>query len=281
MESISKSLASVLILILAASSLSLLIVKPTDAQTSTPTPVPLPTPSIPEFTVQLVGPPYTQPTTYQLDPTTGQIVANIGYTNEYSAVEVTIKNQPLVFDYSNEHLIGAFGFYYNIQIKPHSSSGDWTDIYQAWNDGYGVPSNSEYTNLSFSIEGQMGVGVLAGTQIDIQVQAMIGQIGRVYNPNAASQIDMFPYEFEGQTSAWSTTQTITVPANTPLSANSPSPTSPLNPTISPTSTPTTTNPTGNLISIPLSTLIAIFTIFLAVIAVLALLLFKRHRKTAN
>ena len=277
MDNIGKSFALVLILLMATSSLSLLIVKPTDAQTSTPTSVPVPTPSVPEFTIQLVGPPYTQPTTYQLDQTTGQIVANIGYTNEYSAVEVTIKNQPLVFDYSNVHLIGAFGFYYNIQIKPHSSSGDWTDIYQAWNNGYLEPSNSENTTTSISIEGYG----FTGTQTDIQVQAMIGQIGRVYNPNAASQIDMYPYEFEGQTSAWSTTQTITVPANTPLSANSPSPTSSLNPPITPTLTPTTTNSTGNLITIPLSTLIAIFAIFLAIIVVLALLLFKRHRKTTS
>jgi disulfide bond formation protein DsbB len=271
MGSIGKRVSLLLVVILAVS--SLIVVESAFAQT--------PTPSIPTFTVQLVGPPYIHPTTYQLDQSTGQIVANIGYSNEYSAVELTIKNQPLVFDYSNVHLIGAFGFYYNIQIKPHSSSGDWIDIYHAWDYGYGVPSNSEYTNLSFSIEGQMGVGVLAGTQLDIQVQAMIGSIGRQYNPNASSPIGMYPYVFSGETSAWSSTQTISIPANFPLSANSPSPTSSLNPTAASTSMPTTTNPTGNSISVPLSILIVVVAVFLAIIVALSLLLFRRHQKTIS
>jgi hypothetical protein len=271
---IGKGFSLLLVVILAIS--SLMMVEPTFAQTPTASPFPIPTPSVPEFSVQLVGPPYLKPTTYQLDQSTGQIVANIGYSNEYSAVELTIKNQPLVFDYSNVHLIGAFGFYYNIQIKPHSSSGDWIDIYHAWDYGYGVPSNSEYTNLSFSIEGQMGVGVLAGTQLDVQVQAMIGSIGRQYNPNSSSQIDMYPYVFIGKTSAWSSTQTISIPANIPLS--SPSPTSSLNPSTMPTSSETTTDSTDNLISVPLSTLIVVVAVFLAIIAVLALLLFRRNRK---
>jgi hypothetical protein len=269
----SKGFSLLLVIVLAVS--SLIMIEPATAQTPTASPVPIPTPSVPTFTVQLVGPPYIKPTTFQLDQNTGQIVANIGYSNEFSAVELTIKNQPLVFDYSNVHLIGAFGFYYNIQIKPHSSSGDWTDIYHAWDYGYGVPSNSEYTTLSFSIEGQMGVGVLAGTQIDIQVQAMIGSIGRDAGSIPA------PWVFRGQTSAWSNAQTINIPANTPLSANSPSPTSSSNPAITPTSTPTATNSTGNPISVPLNTLIAVVVVFLAIIVALSLLLFRKHRKTIS
>jgi hypothetical protein len=251
------------------------MIEPAFAQTPTASPVPIPTPSVPEFSVQLVGPPYLKPTTYQLDQSTGQIVANIGYSNEFSAVELTIKNQPLVFDYSNIHLIGAFGFYYNIQIKPHSYSGDWIDIYHAWDYGYGVPSNSEYTDLSFSIEGQMGVGVLAGTQIDIHVQAMIGEIGRDGRYIPA------PWVFRGETSAWSNTQTISIPANIPLSFTSPSPTSSLNPTIMSTSTPTTTNSTDNPFSVSLNTLIVVVAVFLAIIFALVLLLFRGHRKTTK
>ena len=41
----------------------------------------VPKPSVPEFTLELVGPPYYQNTTYSLDPNTGQVVAEIGYTN--------------------------------------------------------------------------------------------------------------------------------------------------------------------------------------------------------
>ncbi len=97
---------------------------------------------------------------------------------EYSYVNVTIKNQPLVFDYNNTHLLGAFGFYYNIQIKNHDETSGWVDIYSAYEDDYPTPSDSDYTNISISVEGQMGVGILAATQTDIQVQAMIGDIGR-------------------------------------------------------------------------------------------------------
>ena len=46
-------------------------------------------------------------------------------------------------------------------------------------NGYPTQStDSDYTNLSISIEGIMGVGILAGTQTDIQVDANIGYIGR-------------------------------------------------------------------------------------------------------
>ena len=208
---IGKSLSLLLIVLLTLS--SSMMTEPAFAQTPTSSPAPKSTPSVPEFTVQLVGPSYTQPTTYQLNQKTGLVVATIGYTNEYSDIQVTIKNQPLAFNYPAPTLIGGFGFYYNIQVRPHSSSGDWTDVYHAWGDGYLVSTNTEYTITSLSIEGYG----FEGSQTDIQVQAMIGQIGWGYNPNA-SQIDMYPYKFEGQTSSWSPTQTVTVPANTPLSS---------------------------------------------------------------
>ena len=123
----SKSFALIPIVILAVS--ILIMAKPVFAQTPTPTP------SAPAFTLQLVGPSYTVPTTYSLNPNTGQVVAQIGYTNAYSYVEVTIKNQPLVFDYSNVHLIGAFGFYYNIQIKSHNST-NWSGPYSPSDDDF-------------------------------------------------------------------------------------------------------------------------------------------------
>src|SRR5208283_4947534 len=83
MSGISKSFSLLLILILAVSSLT--IKKPAFAQ--------FPTPSVPEFTVQLVGPSVDVPTTYSLNQSSGQIVAQIGYTNEYSNIVITIKNQ--------------------------------------------------------------------------------------------------------------------------------------------------------------------------------------------
>ena len=153
MSNISKSFSLLIVLVLIIS--SLIIAKPVFAQV--PTPTPIPTSSVPSFTLQLVGPPYIQPTTYQLDQSTGQIVANIGYTNEYSDIVVIIKNQPLVFDYNDTYGIGgagAFGFYYNIQIKAHNETGGWDDLYNAYAYDYPLPSDSDYTNISISIEGR-------------------------------------------------------------------------------------------------------------------------------
>jgi hypothetical protein len=268
MSCLGRVFSILLIAVLAVS--SLLSIESAFAQTPTPSPVPIPKPSVPEYTIQLIGPEYVNPTTYYLDQNTGQIVADIGYTNKYSAVLVTIKNQPLVFDYSNVHLIGAFGFYYNIQIKQHSSSSNWINIYHADN-GYGVPSNSEYTNLSFSIEGQMGVGDLAGTQIDIHVQAMIGEIGRQYNPNATNMLDMYPYTFQGETSDWSPTQTVSIPANVPLTSDStPHPSSTL-PNMGPTSPPV-------YVFADLAVDLALLAIAILVVIVVSLLLYVRHLK---
>ena len=82
---IGKSLSLLLIVLLTLS--SSMMTEPAFAQTPTSSPAPKSTPSVPEFTVQLVGPSYTQPTTYQLDQNTGLVVATIGYTNEYSDIK--------------------------------------------------------------------------------------------------------------------------------------------------------------------------------------------------
>jgi hypothetical protein len=74
----------------------------------------------------------------------------------------------------------------------------------------------------------MGIRVLAGSQTDIQVEAMIGYVHRVIEGNSA------PWVFTGETSGWSETQTISIPANTPLNPTSTPPTSPSQ---SPTPTP--------------------------------------------
>ena len=119
---VSKSFLLLFIVILATS--SLIGAKTVFAQT--PTPTPIPTPSVPQFTVQPVGPPYTVPTTYSLNQSSGQIVANIGYTNEYSAVNITIKNQH--FTPYNDSSGYTIELYYNIQIK-NADANNWGDLY--------------------------------------------------------------------------------------------------------------------------------------------------------
>lgn len=79
----SKNASLILIIVLAAS--SLIMAETAGAQTSKP--------SVPQFTVQPIGPSYDVPPTYSLDPNTGQFVTQNGYHVEYSYVEITIKNQ--------------------------------------------------------------------------------------------------------------------------------------------------------------------------------------------
>lgn len=264
MGSINKSLALILILILAISSLSLLVTKPAFAQTPTPY---IPTPAVPTFTVQPVGPPIIVNTTYTLDPNTGKIVAIIGYTNEYSAVNITIQNQHV-------SLPSQTYFYYNVQLKLHDSAIWITNIYPLAEMDYPLQSNSEYTVLSFStaylserFDAYYNITVVNGAEIDFQVEALIGTIVTVGG---------FPEgtEFQGQTSGWSDTQTVTLPANVPLSPT-PAPTSSTStPTPTPTKTPITSISQVNSNSLLLIALAVI--VFLLVVIIF--LLYMRKRK---
>ena len=162
MVKIGKTLAAFLTLIIVMSCLTLLIAKPVYGQTPTPSPTLIPTPSVPTFTVQLVGPPYTQPTTYQLDQNTGQIVANIGYTNKYSQLVIVVQNQPFDSQYGS--------IYYNVTMNgtPFVRNGDNGASYPEQTAG------SDTTNITFSILGGWGYGSIVGQQVSIQVQAMLG-----------------------------------------------------------------------------------------------------------
>jgi len=62
-----------------------------------------------------------------------------------------------------------------------------------------------------------------GGQVDFQVQALIGATHRGYNANATNQLDMYPFVFDGETSGWSSVQTLTIPES---SQETPVPTPP-------------------------------------------------------
>jgi hypothetical protein len=83
---------------------SIVSVKPTFAQ--------IPKSSVPEFTVKLVGPSFDVNSTSSLDNNTDRNATQTGYHSEYSAVEVSIKNQPYTPYYdANSGL--TMQFYYN------------------------------------------------------------------------------------------------------------------------------------------------------------------------
>jgi hypothetical protein len=219
-----SSVALVFILVLSAS--SLIMVKPEHALAS------ITKPSVPEFTVELISSP---PDSHFVNKT----------------IEVTIKNQPFV-PYYDDSSGWNISFYYDVRIK--TNDVNWSDLYLI--EDVPARSNDEYTILAYPSEqpvventyilGDRMRDFPPGTQVDFQVEAMIGYVHRVLNPNATNQLEMYPYVFTGEASGWSNIQTITVndstpsptPSQLPSSAPSLTPTPSSSPTQQPTLEPT-------------------------------------------
>jgi hypothetical protein len=255
MNNISKSFALLLTIIIAMSCLTVLMIKPTNAQT--------PTPSVPTFTMKLGGNPVRVNTTYSLDSTTGQIVPNVGYTNQFSLLELTVKNQP------------SYGsLYYNVRVKNHNSTY-WQVV--GWGDMAINPkqsADSDQTEISLNIEGSWGQPTIVGMQTDVQVQAMLG--GFSFENNGFTMGNVF----SGTTSSWSDIQTISVPSNIPLSSSStPIPTSSSSPTSTPTATSISSSPSTSFLL--LTNIISLIVIAILLAVIIALLLLMRHRKTIS
>ncbi len=219
MGKISKIFALFPTLIIAISCLAVLGLKPTSAQTGTSASSPIP--SIPEFTGQLTGPPYIVNTTYYLDENTGKIVPQIGFTNQYSYLEIKIKNQPFTPFVGDEHG-NVVQILFNVRIKQSNETDSWVEVYNPYN-GYPVQASSgAYTTLEVPIEGgwDSPLGSIAGTQSDVQVEALAGYVHRmvVWSPSFGA-----PYVFNGTESGWSNTQTIAIPGNIPESIPSQQP----------------------------------------------------------
>jgi hypothetical protein len=202
---------------------------------------PIPKPSVPEFTVELVDSSYDVPTTYSTDPYTGENVTHAGYHVESRTIEVKIKNQPFV-SYYDAGRGWTINFYYNIRLKGHFSE-DWKELFRA-SDGYLTQSDSEYTVISYQGEYSPTEGMdftsqtimtnfPSGSQLDFQVEAMIGYVHR------DASIPFAPWVFTGEKSGWSETLTLTVPISTQFPTITLSPTTTPEPTppISPTPTP--------------------------------------------
>ena len=207
MGSISKVFLVLLAGILLAS--SLMMIESVFAQS-------IPKPSVPEFTVVPSGPSFDIPPTYSFNSSTGLFDTNDGYHIQYSTVKIIIKNQPFSNQSVNDH------FFYNVRIKPHNYPDSyWIELFSAGADGYPIQTLSNYTTIPLAVEGAQALGPIipTGATTDIQVEAMIGHIGR----NNTMIPYPYPYVFFGETSGWSNTQTVTLPPKTAITA-SPSPT---------------------------------------------------------
>ena len=200
----------------------------------------IPKPSVPEFTLEFVDNSYDVPPTYEIDPYTEENITYPGYHVKRITLEMKIRNQPFV-PYYDADSGWDISFYYNIRIKGFYFE-DWIGLFHVASDGYPHQSDSEYTVISLGTLGETGLSLVtdarmidvpSGGQVDFQVEAMIGYLHRVYNPNATSQLAMFPWQFTGEKSGWSETQILAIPESpTP----SPEPTFTPEPTITPTPT---------------------------------------------
>ncbi len=195
------------------SSASLIIVESSTAQS-------VPMPTVPEFSIEPVGPSFDIPPTYSFNPRTGLFDTNDGYHIQYSTVKIIIKNQPFSNQSNSDEL------FYNVRIRPNNYPDSyWRELFSASADGYPVQTLSNYTTIPIAVEGPQALGpvIPTGAVTDIQVEAMIGHIGR----NNTMIPYPYPYVFFGETSGWSSTQTVTLPPKSAFIASpSPSPSVP-------------------------------------------------------
>lgn len=238
MGKIGKTFALMLTLIIAMSCLTL-VVKPANAQ-------PPLTPSVPKYILQYVDGSYDVPTTQTIDPYTGETITHQGYHVNQTVFEMVIQNQLNPID----------NLYYSIHVKGHFST-EWISFFDL---SEGLPQQDPSSTQTIIRMGTLGedgltlvgahksITISSGGKEDIQVQALIGSIGR--NGSAP----MAPYTFYGTESDWSPIQTITVPSSS----------------VSPTASPTVPELSW-LVIVPLLA----FSLFIAMI-----LTYRKHQKTA-
>jgi len=258
----SKCATLLLIIVLTLS--SLIIVESAFAQS-------IPKPSVPEFSVKLLDSSYDEPTTHSTNPYTGEKVTHPGYRVESRTIEIKIKNQPFT-PFLVEEATANWTAYlqYNIRWKGHFEQ-DWHEIYIPTNGFAGANLESDYTAISFEGEYSSSEGLNlyyqgliatfpSGAQVDFQVKAMIGYVHR--DPSLLGWI------FTGETSGWSETRTITIPASTASPTDSQTPDQ-------------TTEPTTNGDSQTLQSAAIIGTVVAIVLVSAVLLIYfkKRNRQT--
>jgi hypothetical protein len=298
MGKISKTFAFFLTLIVVLSCLTLLTVKPVDAQNPSPTPTPIP--AIPNFTVSITNSSYYVPVTYSIDPSTGQEVANNSLFSGYvDALNITIriKNQPLALSTPSDTFNG---FKYFVEINGQSLSG-FPNAFGSPQQGFGyLPSNSEYTTLTFQFSNPYfdenhdyrneyptnssglthartllyPITVAKNQPVAVGVNAVIGSF---------YYLSMGQLMFDGNNSNWNTltitmadgvtanayrSPPLTIPEATPF---------PTVPEITPSLTPNIPRNPPHLD--PIVYLIPVGV--LAVVVMLSVLLYRRHRKTNN
>ncbi len=241
----------------------------------------IPKPSIPEFSSLIyVETFYYLPPNYVIDPSTGQnISVKEGYNVYNPTIVAKIRNQPLTpYSYPLNNSTSKVYLYYNFRYKGHtvnewiyypiSESGLSTHRYSAMFYKFAdfpnfTASSTDYSviPINFFIEPPP-----AGTKVDFQVQAQIG--------NIRSLGDGY-YSFTGESSGWSNTQTLIIPTSSTLTPN---------PTVTPTPQ-ATANPkdtfSGNNITLSLTSLALIVAVVAILASIVTILVFRKPRKEAK
>jgi hypothetical protein len=167
------------------------------------------------------------------------------------SVSLIIKNQPFTSYVDDDWIVR---FYYNVRLNGK-------ELYRA-SEGYPAQSSSEYTTISYSIRENADsyLGVLlcrVGNTLTFQVEAMIGYVHRVYDPEASHMLEMYPWVFTGEKSGWSEPQTVTLESSattTPDEPTEPEPTEP-EPEQEPDTESTSANATQISISVDTSSIV--------------------------
>ena len=233
----------------------------------------IPQPAIPEFTVKLIDSSYDIPSTTTVDPYTGKIVTHEGSHVESRRILIKITNEPFMpFLVQEGSANWTANYYYNIRWKGHFEQ-EWHEIYSPSNDFLprAVGSETVFSNegdfstdgLKLSTQG-MYVTFPVESQIDFQVEAMIGYVHRVVEGGMA------PWHFFGEKSGWSGTQTLTITETAPTLEPIPSPSSTpqdITPIPSGTNAPTSILFGLNLVEVILAVLLGAVVVLLVFVVV--------------
>lgn len=156
------------------------------------------------------------PTTAQSSskPSIPEFSLNVAHQNDGAptAIEIIVKNQP--FTSSIDANGNSTSLYYNVRFKGHYTS-DWNYYPANRTSCYIDASTTDYTTISFVLDSSPLGAVPVGGKVDFQVQALIGHDNKI-----AGNL----YDFVGDSSIWSNTQTVTMPETS--ASTSPTPTTP-------------------------------------------------------
>jgi hypothetical protein len=186
------------------------MVKTTIAQT---------TPSVPEFTLKVVAHPYDVAPTTSIDPYTGKtIVTTNGYHVQNRSIELIIKNQPFTpySDVNGNYIVLS----YNVSSKGHYAE-DWKYYPDAYWEIPLIPMKGDFTVMSFGYGDNESdlysflMNMPDSGQIDFRVEQRIGYYTKTQISLPIPGGPFYSVSFTGQSSDWSSIQTITIPATTP------------------------------------------------------------------